>query len=454
MVGRQYSVAPNYFAAPAIWWQALGMGMLQRSSPRPSMNQPLSPPPVALAPAITSSTEAPFIERGTTAFLRTNLAFLCAGIATFALLYCVQPLMPVFSAEFGVSPAVSSLSLSLPTAAMAVCMLVASAVSEALGRKPVMLVSVFASAAITVACALMPGWNSFLALRMVQGILLSGLPAVAMAFIAEEVHPRSSGYAMGLYISGSAMGGMLGRVITGLLMEWGGWRLAIGGIGVMGLLAALVFWQCLPPSRHFQPRPLAMRGLARNFALHLRDSGLRWLFLEGFLLMGSFVTVYNYIGYRLLAPPYSLSHATVGLVFTVYLVGIGSSAFVGGLADRFGRRRLLWIVLLAMLGGLVLMSLSSLVAVIAGIALVTFCFFGAHSLASSWVGRRARLARAQASSLYLFCYYMGSSIVGAAGGLAWASGGWAGVTWVVGGCLLVALLAGLRLARLQPLPAA
>jgi YNFM family putative membrane transporter len=417
------------------------------------MNQPLATPRPAPPPLATPA-EAPFIERGTAAFLRTNLAFLCAGIATFALLYCVQPLMPVFSAEFGVSPAASSLSLSLPTAAMAVCMLVASAVSEAVGRKPVMLLSVFASSAITVACAFMPGWTSFLSLRMVQGILLSGLPAVAMAFIAEEVHPRSSGYAMGLYISGSAMGGMLGRVITGLLMEWGGWRLAIGGIGVLGLLASVVFWQCLPPSRHFSARPLSLRGLAENFALHLRDRGLRWLFLEGFLLMGSFVTIYNYIGYRLLAPPYSLSHATVGLVFTVYLVGIGSSTLVGSLADRFTRRRLLWIVLVAMLGGLALMSLQPLVAVIAGIALVTFCFFGAHSLASSWVGRRARVARAQASSLYLFCYYMGSSVVGATGGLAWASNGWPGVTWLVGGCLLLALLAGLRLAQLQPLPAA
>jgi YNFM family putative membrane transporter len=414
----------------------------------PLANPPLPGPPLTSVPA-----EIPFIERGTAAFLRTNLAFLCAGIATFALLYCVQPMMPVFSAEFGVSPAASSLSLSLPTATMAVCMLVASALSEAVGRKPVMLVSVFASSIITMACAFMPGWDQFLVLRALQGILLSGLPAVAMAFIAEEVHPKSSGYAMGLYISGSAMGGMLGRVITGLLMEWGGWRLAIGGIGLLGLIAAVIFWQCLPPSRHFRARPLVLRGLAENFALHLRDSGLRWLFLEGFLLMGSFVTIYNYIGYRLLAPPFSLSHATVGLIFTVYLVGIASSTFIGGLADRFGRRRLLWIILLAMLGGLALMAVDSVPFIVAGIAVMTFCFFGAHSLASSWVGRRARLARAQASSLYLFCYYMGSSIIGAAGGFAWSSAGWHGVTLLVGACLAIALLAGLRLARLQPLPA-
>ena len=417
------------------------------------MNKTLTQTPVPSLEAFTSTDDAPYIERGTAAFLRTNLAFFCAGIATFALLYCVQPMMPVFSEVFGVSPAAASLSLSLPTAAMAVCMLVASAVSEAVGRKPVMLVSVFASSAITIACAFVPGWEGFLALRLVQGLLLSGLPAVAMAFIAEEVHPRSSGYAMGLYISGSALGGMMGRVITGVLMEYGGWRLAIGGIGVLGMAAALVFWQCLPPSRHFTPRPLQWRGLAENFALHLRDGGLRWLFLVGFLLMGAFVTVYNYIGYRLLAPPFGLSHLLVGSVFTVYLVGIASSTFIGGLADRFGRRRLLWVILLAMLGGLALMSLDWLPAVVGGLAVMTFCFFGAHSLASSWVGRRARLARAQASSLYLFCYYMGSSVVGAAGGVAWSGLGWPGVTWLVGGCLALALVAGLRLSKLKPVAA-
>ena len=417
------------------------------------MNKTLTQTPVPSLEALTSTDDAPYIERGTAAFLRTNLAFFCAGIATFALLYCVQPMMPVFSGVFGVSPAAASLSLSLPTAAMAVCMLVASAVSEAVGRKPVMLASVFASSAITIACAFVPGWEAFLALRLVQGLLLSGLPAVAMAFIAEEVHPRSSGYAMGLYISGSALGGMLGRVISGVLMEYGGWRLAIGGIGGLGMAAALVFWQCLPPSRHFTARPLLLRGLAENFALHLRDGGLRWLFLVGFLLMGAFVTVYNYIGYRLLAPPFGLSHLLVGSVFTVYLVGIASSTFIGGLADRFGRRRLLWVILLAMLGGLALMSLDWLPAVVGGLAVMTFCFFGAHSLASSWVGRRARLARAQASSLYLFCYYMGSSVVGAAGGVAWSGLGWPGVTWLVGGCLALALVAGLRLSRLQPVAA-
>lgn len=392
--------------------------------------------------------EAPYIERGTPAFRRTNLAFICAGFATFALLYCAQPLLPAFAQAFAVSPAASSLALSLPTAVMAVCMLLASAASEALGRKPVMLVSVLASALLTIAAAFAPGWESFLLLRALLGIALSGLPAVAMAYITEELHPRSSGYAMGLYISGTAMGGMAGRVVSGLLLEAGGWRGSVGIIGLLGLASALVFWRSLPPSRHFHPRPLAWGGLAANFAAHLRDPGLRWLFALGFLFMGSFVTVYNYIGFRLLAPPFGLPHAIVALVFSVYLVGIGSSAFVGGLSDRLGRRRVLWLTVLAMLAGLALTLAASLPLLVLGLALLTFGFFGSHALASAWVGQRAGASKAQASSLYLFAYYMGGSVMGASGGFAWAAAGWAGVAGLVGVALLAALLIALRLARL------
>ncbi|WP_379597475.1 MFS transporter [Teichococcus globiformis] len=389
--------------------------------------------------------------RGTPAFRRANLAFLCAGFATFALLYCVQPLLPGFTGAFAISPATSALSLSLPTAVMACCMLVASAVSEAVGRKPVMVVSVIVSGVLTLASAFAPNWESFLWLRVLLGVALCGLPAVAMAYISEEVDPTASGFAMGLYISGSALGGMGGRVIAGLLLDWGGWHWAMGGMGLIGVVTALVFWHALPASRHFRPRPLSWGGLASNFVMHLRDAGLRWLFVEAFLFMGSFVTLYNYIGFRLIDPPFNLSQSAVALVFTLYLVGIGASTLVGGLADRFGRRTMFWLMLLTMLAGLVLTLPPSLPLTIGGIALMTFGFFGSHSLASSWVGRRAQSARAQASSLYLFAYYMGASVVGALGGIVWSSFGWAGIGWMLGGTLSLALLiALLRLSRLPP----
>jgi YNFM family putative membrane transporter len=275
-----------------------------------------------------------------------------------------------------------------------------------------------------------------------------------MAYVGEEMHPRSIGLAMGLYISGSGLGGMLARFLVGALTELYSWRVALGTVGAFGLLAGLVVWRSLPPSAHFRPRPLSPGSLLARFAEHLRDKGLPWLFATGFLLMGSFVTVYNYISYRLLAPPYGLGQTAVGAIFLVYLVGIASSSWVGHLAGRVGRRKVLWAMILVMLAGVALTLPQSLWAIVAGIAVLTFGFFGAHSVASSWIGRRALHAKAQASSLYLFAYYVGGSVIGSCGGLFWSRMGWNGVAALVGALLLTALAIALRLARLEPIAAA
>jgi len=394
---------------------------------------------------------AAYIERGTPAFRRTNLALFSAGFSTFALLYCVQPLLPVFSREFGVSPAASSLSLSLTTVMLAASVLVAGSLSEAWGRKSVMVVSLTTAALLNVIGALVPNWHALLVVRALEGVAFSGLPAVAMAYLSEEMERRSVGLAMGLYIGGSGLGGMVGRFVSGFLADVASWRAALGVIGVFGVLAALIFWRTLPPSRHFHASPLALRQLEASFLDHLRDAGLPWLFLEGFLLMGSFVTTYNYIGYRLLAPPYLLSQTAVGAIFIVYVFGIGSSTWVGDLAGRLGRRKVFWATTAAMLAGLALTLMKPLAVIVAGIAVLTAGFFGAHSVASSWVGLRAQHSKAQASALYLFFYYLGSSIVGSCGGLFWSAAGWRGVVAFTGSLLTMALLVSLRLSTLQPL---
>lgn len=213
------------------------------------------------------------IERGTPAFRRTNLAVFAAGFSTFALLYCVQPLLPEFSREFGVGPAASSLAVSATTAMLAVSMLAVGSVSEAVGRKPVMVASLFAAALLTIGSALVPGWRSFLLLRALEGIAFAGLPAIAMAYLSEEMGRGSIGLAMGLYVGGTGLGGMAGRLLTAAITDLVSWRAALGTIGVLGVVAASIFWRSLPPSRHFHPRPLAVAELAGSFVRHLREPG-------------------------------------------------------------------------------------------------------------------------------------------------------------------------------------
>ncbi|WP_424814255.1 MFS transporter [Roseococcus sp. YIM B11640] len=406
---------------------------------------------VGIALPASSRAETPFIERGTADFLRTSIALFCAGLATFTLLYCTQPLLPVFSREFGINAASSSLAISLPSIALAIGTLIASSLSETFGRKPLMVGSVFASAGLTFLSAFAPNWESFLVLRTLQGLALAGLPAAAMAYLAEEMHPRSIGLAMGLYISGNALGGMSGRVGTGILSDLTSWHFAMGAMGALGLLTAIVFVLNLRPSRHFRARPLNLAGLAGGFAMHLREPGLRVLFLMGAMLMGSLVTIYNFIGYRLLSPEFGLSQSFVGLIFTVYLVGILASTFIGSLADRVGRARIFWINMVVVLIGLAITLHHSVTGAVLGLAVITLGFFGAHAIASAWVGRRALQAKAQASSLYLFACYGGSSVIGTAGGWLLTHGGWPAVVAMVACCMLVALVGALWLSKLKPL---
>ncbi|WP_301838667.1 MFS transporter [Pseudomonas sp. JQ170C] len=404
----------------------------------------MSPAAVDARVTVTES----WIEKGTPAFLRTVLALFCGGFATFALLYCVQPMMPMLSQEFSINAAQSSLILSVSTAMLAVGLLITGPISDRIGRKPVMVAALFCAALCTIVSALMPSWQTVLLSRALLGLSLSGLAAVAMTYLSEEIHPQHIGLAMGLYIGGNAIGGMSGRLITGVLIDFVSWHTALLVIGSLALIAAVVFWKVLPESRNFRPRSLHPRSLLEGFTLHFRDAGLPWLFLEAFLLMGAFVTLFNYIGYRLLAEPYYMSQALVGLLSVVYLSGIYSSAQIGALADKLGRRKVFWATIVLMFSGLLLTLFTPLLLVIVGMLVFTFGFFGAHSVASSWIGRRATKAKGQASSLYLFSYYAGSSVAGTAGGVFWHQAGWNGIGLFIGSLLVVALLVALHLSRL------
>lgn len=381
-----------------------------------------------------------YLRRGTPELHRAQWALFAAGFATFSLLYCVQPLMPLFTHAFNVSPAQSSLSLSLATGLLAFAIFVVGLWSQALPRKGVMAVSLFASALLSTLAAFAPDWHSLLVLRALQGIAMGGVPAVAMAYLAEEVEPETLGFAMGLYISGSAFGGLTGRIVTGVVSDHLGWRMALGTLGVLGLVAAALFLWLLPASRRFVPRRGNGWQEARTGLMaHLKNGPLVCLFLLGGLLMGAFVTVYNYVGFRLLAPPFSLSQSFIGAIFVVYLVGIFASTCFGRLADRHGRGPMLVAGATLTMAGLLLTLSNNLAVLVAGIIVFTFGFFASHAVASGWVGQMARGYKAQAASLYLLVYYLGSSVLGAVGGKSWAHAGWTGVAELTGAFLVVAL---------------
>jgi predicted MFS family arabinose efflux permease len=162
------------------------------------------------------------------------------------------------------------------------------------------------------------------------------------------------------------------------------------------------------------------------------------VFAQGFLLMGGFVALYNFLGFRLSGAPFDLPQLAVSLVFLAYLAGTWSSSRAGAESTRFGRKPVLLASIATMIAGVAATTSSNLIVVIAGLVVATAGFFGAHAIASGWTGTLASEGKAQASSLYNLCYYGGSSAVGWFGGVAFDAAGWNGVALTIGALAVVA----------------
>jgi MFS transporter, YNFM family, putative membrane transport protein len=406
-----------------------------------------------MPPSITAQSDAGH-RVGEPGYRRIVTALFAAGVATFALLYSTQALLPEFAQAFDVSAAQSTLTVSLTTIGLGVALLVAGPTSEVVGRTRLIHLSLAASALVAVACAVAPTWEALLGLRLIQGVALAGLPAVATAYLREELHPGTHARAAGLYIGGTALGGMTGRLITGAVGDVAGWRWALGAIAVVGLLCAVAVRLLLPASRNFTPVPARIGTLVAMLRKALTDPGLLALYAIGACSMGAFVALFNAIGFRLTSAPFALGLGIAGLVFLVYPLGSVGSIVAGRLADRFSRRAVVPIGCLIFAAGVLLTLPDALPLVVAGLAVLTIGFFAVHGVVSGWVPTRAHaggVAAGQAASLYLFAYYLGSSVFGSVTGQAWTLGGWPGVVVLAGGLVIVTGLLALLLRRTPPL---
>lgn len=379
---------------------------------------------------------------------RLNLAMLFAGFGSFSLMYYPQPLLPVLAQHFAISPTEASLAISLTTGPMALMILIAGALGNRVHRPRLITASLLLAAALTAASAFAPSWPVLLGLRMLTGVALAGVPAVAMTHIAAETKGPSLGAAMGIYVAGTAIGGMTGRLGANLAADILGWRSAIGLVGLSGMVLAALFTLLLPASLKIQgPRPTGVVEALRAFQSLLADRVLLLLFLTAFLLMGAFVSVYNYAAFHLLTPPFLLSQTAIGLIFSLYLLGGLGSASFGWLAGRVGRGKTLWIPLVLLIFGVAATVTLSTGLFILAIGFVTIGFFGAHSIASSWVGARTSGEGGRGAALYLFFYYLGSAVLSSLGGLVWESGGWSGIVLYVTGLCTTALVVAVLAAR-------
>nr|WP_184080399.1 MFS transporter [Nocardiopsis mwathae] len=376
------------------------------------------------------------------------VAMTAAGIATFAQLYAVQAVLPGLAASFDASAAGVALSVSFATAGLAGFVLVWSGIADRFGRVRVMTVALTVSTVLGLLAPFSPDLWVLLLLRALQGAALGGVPAVAMAYLAEEIHPAHLGRVAGIYIAGNTVGGMSGRLVAGAVADIGGWRWGVGADSLLALLALIVYLAAVPRAAGFTPRSRASAGpgLFRRILTGMADPGLVALYCQALFLMGAFVTVYNYLGFRMTGAPFHFSQTLVAFLFVAYLAGTFGSAVVGRVTERIGRHPVLLACVVAMAAGACLLLVPSLAAIILGLLVLTFFFFAAHATAAAWVGHRASAAtRAQAAALYTLAYYLGSSLFGWLGGVFYDHSGWRAVVLYVVGLCAAAALTGLGL---------
>ncbi|MDX3190563.1 MFS transporter [Streptomyces sp. MN03-5084-2B] len=369
---------------------------------------------------------------------RVKTAVAAAGISSFALLYAPQPVLPQLAAQYHLDPGGAALAVSVATGALAVAVLPIAALSEVVGRRPVILTSVVASVVFGLLVPLMPTYPALLVLRALQGVAIAGFPGVATAYLAERLGRAGVAAAVGAMIAGNTVGGMLGRLASGFTAGPLGWRGALLVVACLGAVCSAVTVVTLPPGT----RPGRAGGVGRGLLTALGKPVLLAQYAVALLAMGSFVALYNAAGFRLTGSPLNLSPAVASLVFLAYATGSVSSAAAGRLVARVGRRRALVGALLLTALGAALTLPDSLPLVIAGFLVLTCAFFAAHAVANGWAAADApETARGQVGGMYTATYYLGSSVGGAAGAWVYGHAGWSWLIAVVAVWLLLAVAA-------------
>ncbi|SDU30626.1 MFS transporter [Halopseudomonas salegens] len=387
----------------------------------------------------------PLIEAGTSAYRRVCLALLIASLVIFANLYAIHPLLPLIAEHYQVSVLKAANAFNLTSLTLGLALLVIGPLSDAWGRRNILLCGLLATALLTLAMAWTSHYHSLLVLRALLGVALAVLPATAVAYLGDTVSRNALIGAVGLYISGNTLGGAGGRLVGGVLADHFGLHmmfLLVGGVSLGGVL--LIAW-LLPPPGNFQRQTLAPRNVFANFGRHLRHPLLWPAMLLGGLNFLIFVNLYTYLTFRLSAPPWQLGASALGLLFLSYLGGTFSAALSSRMAARSQTGGMALGVGILLLGCLLTLA-NNLGLIVLGLVINSFGFFLTHSLANAWVNQHAEQAKASATSLYSVCYYLGAAV-----GIYYLQSFWQWAGWpaVIGAAALVLLVNLALIALLQ-----
>ena len=310
-------------------------------------------------------------------------------------------------------------------------------IADRISRKQLISVGLLASSVFSVAASFAPFFGLLILLSAAKGYLLSGATSVSMAYIAEEVSERNKGKIMALYIAGNALGGMSGRFISSWIGAIWSWRIASVSIGLICAFFALLFFIFSPRSTHFIPCRESLHSLVVTNLHLITSKALIPFYLTGGLILGVFVSLYNYMGFYLVEEPFSFPEYSIHYIYLMYIFGIFGSVATVRLTRRHTSFQVLKKILLISAVSIVLLYIANFWLVTLGLAVFTFNFFVVHVLCNRIVSEYNPAKRSVTISVYLLVYYLGSSLLGWATGILLDTGGW---PYFLAGLILLLLL--------------
>ena len=356
-----------------------------------------------------------------------RVAFGCAaaGFGAFINMWCTQPVLPVLATSLHAGLAATNNTVTAPLVATALIAPFSGALSDRFGRKIFISGAAFLLVVPTLLCAMADSLNALVIFRFIQGLLLPFIFTVTIAYIADEFPGPTATRLAGIYMSGTISGGLAGRLVSGFVAEFLGWRASFAAVGLLSLAVALLVVFLLPREKQF--RPVSGWGQTlRSFPNHLSNPKLLGNYLIGFGVLFSLVSVFTFLNFRLSAAPYSLGPAALGSIFTVYLGGVAISPITGRIAAAYGRRPVMVAAFILTCAGLALTLLAPLPFIVLGVLLTVCGIFAQQTVATGYTGIAARTAKSTAAGLYVTAYYIGGSFGGILPAGAWHRYGWAG----------------------------
>jgi MFS transporter, YNFM family, putative membrane transport protein len=355
-------------------------------------------------------------------------AVVLCGVCAFLDLYITQPLLPMLSRIFRASETATAATVSAATLGVALSAPVFGALTERLARKRVIVASLIGVAAPTMLAATSTSLNQLIAWRFLQGITLPGIFAVVVTYIGEEWPPDRIALIMSFYVSGTALGGLTGRLASGILADYFNWRVSFLALGAASLCGAAAIAAWLPHGRHRAAHPqtdVSRHGILAQARQLLRIRALVATFAIGFSVLFSLVGVFTWITYHLSSPPFLLSTTALGELFLVYVIGLVATPAAGYIITRVGLRAGIGGALGCSIAGILLTLAPSLAVILLGLALLATGVFVAQTATQSHLRVAAPAgARVTAAGLYVTCYYLGGTAAGVVPGIFWKLGRW------------------------------